>query len=603
MKNTPHSFHIPVMGTSFTIDTPLKVAKYGITSAISIIDDDLVEKMRGHYCKLYNRSYEFITEKTLDHRAERIRKYLNLMNGLVEDKFLELKYAEFGENGEIDKYFEMLPDDSGLKQKYLEMMRTRSNADRYVMQEQLRRKIVKGAVDVNIMTKLDKINYDGKKQPLPVEYNDALAALRGFAKSELESTVVLSAGVNPSLYAYMSNFEDFYPDSSGTFKKRIALKVSDYRSALIQGMYLAKRGLWVSEYRIESGLNCGGHAFATEGYLLGPILEEFKVKRNELIQKTFAICKAALEKKDMTCPEQPFSLDIIAQGGVGDVSEHNLLLDHYEVDGVGWGTPFLLVPEATNVDIDTMNILTKATEKDLYLSEKSPLGVPMNSVRGNSKDLERQRLISKNRPGSSCPKKYLALNREFTEKSICTASRQYQDLKIKELNSKGLKGKEYTTALESIEAKECLCAGLAASALVLNNINTKSDGSAVSVCPGPNLAYFSRVVSLREMVKHIYGKTNIIASDSRPHVFIKEAMLYVTYLKDELLKATGTQEVKKLRYFKSFKENLLHGINYYQQLFAETNAISQSIQQAFKRELNRLESEIISLNTPEPLAI
>jgi hypothetical protein len=26
-------------------------------------------------------------------------------------------------------------------------------------------------------------------------------------------------------------------------------------------------------------LNCGGHAFATEGHLLGPILEEFKQRK------------------------------------------------------------------------------------------------------------------------------------------------------------------------------------------------------------------------------------------------------------------------------------------------------------------------------------
>ena len=54
------------------------------------------------------------------------------------------------------------------------------------------------------------------------------------------------------------------------------LKVSDFHSAVVQGKFLAKRGLWVSEYRIESGLNCGGHAFATKGLLLGPILDEFQ---------------------------------------------------------------------------------------------------------------------------------------------------------------------------------------------------------------------------------------------------------------------------------------------------------------------------------------
>ena len=68
--------------------------------------------------------------------------------------------------------------------------------------------------------------------------------------------------MNPRLYGYIANFKDFFPDVNGKIKKKIVLKVSDYRSAIIQGKFLAKKGLWVSEYRIESGLNCGGHALS-----------------------------------------------------------------------------------------------------------------------------------------------------------------------------------------------------------------------------------------------------------------------------------------------------------------------------------------------------
>ena len=42
MKKT-HSFHIPVMGIGFTIDTPLKVSPYGMDSVISLVDDILLE--------------------------------------------------------------------------------------------------------------------------------------------------------------------------------------------------------------------------------------------------------------------------------------------------------------------------------------------------------------------------------------------------------------------------------------------------------------------------------------------------------------------------------------------------------------------------------
>ena len=47
--NAPHTFHIPVMGLAFTVDSPLKVARYGISSVVSIVDDILIEKMREYY--------------------------------------------------------------------------------------------------------------------------------------------------------------------------------------------------------------------------------------------------------------------------------------------------------------------------------------------------------------------------------------------------------------------------------------------------------------------------------------------------------------------------------------------------------------------------
>ena len=60
--------------------------------------------------------------------------------------------------------------------------------------------------------------------------------------------------MNPRLYAYLENFKDFFPDEAGVFKKKVIIKVSDYRSAAIQGKFLAKKGIWVSEFRLESGL-------------------------------------------------------------------------------------------------------------------------------------------------------------------------------------------------------------------------------------------------------------------------------------------------------------------------------------------------------------
>ncbi|MCK5839388.1 MAG: hypothetical protein KAG99_06035, partial [Bacteroidales bacterium] len=483
-----HSFHIPVMGIGYTIDTPLKVSQYGIDSVISLIDDILLEKLRKMYCAKFEIPYYEITEKNEDFRAKRITSYLNLINDLAKNKFEEFKNATIEKGNEIKEYFNMLPFTSTIKQEFKNL--TAKYPALNEIENWIKENLSMGSIDVNIMTKVDKDNYT-KKEKLPVEYNDAHAALRGFANSDLKSSIVFSAGLNPRLYSYVGQFEDFYPNEKGEIKKKIILKVSDYRSALIQGKFLAKKGLWVSEYRVESGLNCGGHAFATDGYLLGPVLAEFKDNRKKLIQSIHEILIQALADKNRSVPETELPIKITAQGGVGTAEEHQFLLDHYQVDSVGWGTPFLLVPEATSVDDSTINKLIEAKEDDLYLSNISPLGVPFNNLKTNSKNIEKSALIAKGRPGSACPKKYVSLNTEFTEKGICSASRQYQYLKIEELDKENLSPKEYQAKYDKIVEKECICVGLGTSALLVKNLDRKVEGDGVSICPGPNMAYFS----------------------------------------------------------------------------------------------------------------
>ena len=60
-KKQIHNFHIPVMGLSYTIDSPIRVAQYGISSVVSIIDDEILEKMSEFYSKKFNFSYEGIS--------------------------------------------------------------------------------------------------------------------------------------------------------------------------------------------------------------------------------------------------------------------------------------------------------------------------------------------------------------------------------------------------------------------------------------------------------------------------------------------------------------------------------------------------------------
>lgn len=367
----------------------------------------------------------------------------------------------------------------------------------------------------------------------------------------------------------MEEFEDFYPDANGYIKKKIVIKVSDYRSALIQGKFLAKKGLWVSEYRIESGLNCGGHAFASEGFLMGPILEEFKNNRKELIQIVNDILVPALSSKNKVLPKQLLALKITAQGGVGTDEEHNFLIDHYQIDSVGWGTPFLLVPEATIVDDSTLEKLVSATEKDLYLSNISPLGIPFNNLRGNSKDMEKTAKAETGKPGSPCPKEFLALNSEYTDKTICTASRQYQRIKIKELDEENLSKSDYKNKFERIIEKSCICVGLGSAAMQVYGMDAKNDKKGVSICPGPNLAYFSKIMSLKEMIDHIYGRINVISDPNRPNMFVKEIKLYIDYLKTKIDETPDVLNKKQEKYLLSFSKNMQEGIEYYQNLFVE----------------------------------
>jgi len=482
MKNlkSPHSFHIPVMGLCYSIDSPVKVAQYGISSVISIVDDVLVEKMREYYCNKFNLKYKPITIKNIDFRAERITAYLNLIDKIVREKFNELKNSLLTKGSELEKYFNMLPSYSELKQKFNNLVEKNFSIDE--LQSWIKENLSMGSIDVNIMTKLDKYNYK-KKEKLPIEFNDAHAALRGFAKSNLKSSIILSAGINPRLYSYIANFDDFYPDETGYIKKKIVVKVSDFRSALIQGKFFAKKGLWVSEYRIESGLNCGGHAFATDGYLMGPILDEFKHHRKELIEQTHKILKDSLLKQNRFVPKGSLDVKFTAQGGVGTAEEHKFLLEYYNLDSVGWGSPFLLVPEVSVVDKKTRELLIKAKEDDLYLSNISSLGVPFNSLRANTKDAAKNELIKKGKPGSSCPKKYLLSNTEFTDLPICTASREYQKLKLNELKLQNLPQDEYEKQYSKIVEKSCLCLGLASSALLSNNLKPDSKDKGVSICP------------------------------------------------------------------------------------------------------------------------
>lgn len=581
-----HTFHVPVMGIAFTIDSPIKLAPLGISSVISLVDDELLEQMREYYSNIFSFRFEPISPKVFDSRANRVTAYLDMVKQIVDQKFQAMFHGDWTQNKQLQRFINLLPSLSPAKQLYETALQNGFFSTE--VQQALKQMLHPGDIDVNIMTKLDKENeFEGNK--LESIFNDAHAALRGFANSSLNASVVLSAGLNPRLYSYFGQFKDFFPNEFGQLKKRVILKISDYRSALIQGKFLAKKGIWVSEFRMESGLNCGGHAFATDGLLMGPILEEFKANRLALKEELFALYQAALKELNLTIPKEAPQQKFTAQGGVGTAEEHKYLINHYQLDSVGWGSPFLLVPEATTVDEKTMQRLCEARENDLYLSYNSPLGVRFNNIRNLSMDEAKEQRIMLNRAGSPCPKRYSVLDKTFTEDPICTASRQYQHLKLAQIKSGELNGETLVDTTAKTLTKECLCVGLSNAALLAYNIPQKHYKEAVSICPGPNMAYFSKVLSLQQMVAHIYGGESIIERSDRPHVFIKELSLYISYFEEALAEAKEPYTKQQQNYFTGFADNLHKGIAYYKGRF-EPKAFDKE-----KEELRKLEVRLSSI--------
>ncbi len=581
---SPHSFHVPVMGTGFTIDTPLKVARYGISSVISIGDDILIEKMRKYHCDINGIEYEPIPSDEYDCRHRRITAYLNLIDMLVKKHIEELRNSPFAPGSDILRYFQLLPE-SPPKKDFLDMQRTADPEEKRNRQSLLRRWIVPGNIDVNIMTKVDGDKYH-KGKMLPPKYATAMSALWGYAESSLDSSIVLSAGLNRRLFEFIAEFKDFFPDNNGHIKKKIILKVSDYRSAIIQAKLLARHGLWVSEYRIESGLNCGGHAFATKGILMGPILGEFQRNREELVKTLNMACAKALRSRGDMARRMPREIRITVQGGIGTAEEDLFLRKCYDVDSTGWGTPFLLVPEVTNVDAEHLKKLVSATSSDISLSGCSPLGVPFWSLSTSNSEITRRRRIEDGRPGSPCPKGYLRLSTELTKYPICPASRAYQKMKLESLSSSNLPYRKLKYEIETVVSKSCICLDLAGGATLKCGLDKCAQ---TAVCCGPSIVDFTKVATLDEIIGHIYGRVSILRNGYRPHMLTKELMLYIKHLRQELENTSNGNICRTDKYFRKFKHNLLQGIAYYRDL-AEQFDLKQK--ESFLQDLEKLYQEI-----------
>ncbi len=571
------------MGIGFTIDTPIRLAPLGIESSISLVNDDVIDAARQHHCERRGLAFAPIVKGEPGWRARRIRSYLDLVKRLVDEDTKKLRESSFDDPRGIRRYFELMPNDADAKVRFRKMQSLPEGAERALAQEQLRALIKPGRIGVNIMTKLDG-SVSAKGLELPRHDSEAHAALRGFAESELSGLLVLSAGANPGLFAYLTEFPDFFPNTDGKLEKQIVLKVSDFRSAHVQGRMLARRGIWVSEYRIESGLNCGGHAFPTDGQLLGPILETFRTRRHELREELFPGYLKALEGRGGEVPSKPPEVRISAQGGVGTASEHSFLKEHFALDSVGWGSPFLMVPEAVTLDAKTRNLLVEAKREDVKLSWSSPLGIRFWWLTTGASEQARKDRILGGYPGSVCTARHVALSTEYPGLPLCRGSRAYQKRKLSELNPDDL---DFAMQVERLQAPACICVDLTGSFMETSSKENSTPPPAI--CPGPNILNFQGTFELEQLVGHIYGEQDILTRPERPHVFLREVELYLEVFDEDLEVVDTAVQVRTKPQLKKTLEGLAEGMRFYGELLSQ---LPESEQRKFSLKLKVLAKEI-----------
>jgi hypothetical protein len=290
---------------------------------------------------------------------------------------------------------------------------------------------------------------------------------------------------------------------------------------------------------------------------------------------------------------EPHEVGITVQGGIATALENEFLLRYYLVDRTGWGTPFLLVPEVTNVDNAHLEKLVAATDGDVYLSDSSPLGVPYWNLRTSASEETRRQHIREGKPGSPCLKGAARLNTEFTEIPICPASRVYVKRKLQHLPEEGLSAEQLAAAKESVLRKSCICHDLGGSTTLKYDIDS---AATPSICCGPSILDFSKISTLEEMVAHIYGRLSLMTNKERPHMFIKELMLYIDHLRGETKNFSLKLSFRTPAYFSKFKKNLLAGIEYYHRLAGQ---FIEEQRKQFLADLKVLQDEIERLALPD----
>jgi hypothetical protein len=163
-----------------------------------------------------------------------------------------------------------------------------------------------------------------------------------------------------------------------------------------------------------------------------------------------------------------------------------------------------------------------------------------------------------------------------------------------------LPAEEIDFRIQKVMEKSCLCEDLASSPFVGSETEDPRNSLAVAVCPGPNLAFFSRIATLEEMVGHIYGRLQLISVSDRPNLFINELRLYIDYLKNEIGKKLGSLSTNEHRYLTTFRRNLQEGIEYYRSLVPKMAKETERYRAIMWRQLRELELELEMQVIPLP---
>jgi hypothetical protein len=166
---------------------------------------------------------------------------------------------------------------------------------------------------------------------------------------------------------------------------------------------------------------------------------------------------------------------------------------------------------------------------------------------------------------------------------------------LEDIALRNVSEKERDELRGAITEKSCICDHLGNGALIALGIE-KEHNAPQAICPGPNIAWFDRIYSLKEMIDHIYGRGLSLVPRHRPHMFANEVVIYVDYFDALVRRCGGTS--KEIRKLSEFCTNLRDGMKYCIEL-AEGKAYVgedlESLARCVREQSNRLNDIFSSL--------